>query len=31
VALDVPAHEAYPGRQAGPSDIETEGADEWVI
>jgi bifunctional enzyme CysN/CysC len=31
VALDVPAHEAHPGRQAGAIDIEAEGADEWVI
>jgi bifunctional enzyme CysN/CysC len=31
VALDVPAGEAWPGRQVDSSDLEQEGAGEWVI
>jgi adenylylsulfate kinase-like enzyme len=31
VALDVPAAEAWPGRQVAPADLEQEGGDEWVI
>jgi bifunctional enzyme CysN/CysC len=31
VALDVPAGEAWPGRQVGAADLEQEGAGEWVI
>ncbi|HEX8308215.1 MAG TPA: sulfate adenylyltransferase subunit CysN [Allosphingosinicella sp.] len=31
VAVDVPAAEAWPGRQIDPSDLEQEGEAEWVI
>jgi bifunctional enzyme CysN/CysC len=31
VAVDVPAAEAWPGRQIVPSDLEQEGEAEWVI
>jgi bifunctional enzyme CysN/CysC len=31
VALDLPAAEAWPGRQIGPADLEPEGGAEWVI
>ncbi|MGZ8328950.1 MAG: sulfate adenylyltransferase subunit CysN [Allosphingosinicella sp.] len=31
VAADVPAAEAWPGRQIVPSDLEQEGEAEWVI
>jgi bifunctional enzyme CysN/CysC len=31
VAVDVPAAEAWPGRQMGPADLEQEGEAEWVI
>jgi bifunctional enzyme CysN/CysC len=31
VAVDVPAAEAWPGRQIVPADLEQEGSDEWVI
>ncbi|HYJ83229.1 MAG TPA: sulfate adenylyltransferase subunit CysN [Allosphingosinicella sp.] len=31
VAADVPAAEAWPGRQIGPDDLEQEGESEWVI
>jgi bifunctional enzyme CysN/CysC len=31
VAVDVPAAEAWPGRQIVPADLEQEGGDEWVI
>ncbi|HEX8127353.1 MAG TPA: sulfate adenylyltransferase subunit CysN, partial [Allosphingosinicella sp.] len=31
VAADVPAAEAWPGRQIDPSDLEQEGDAEWVI
>jgi adenylylsulfate kinase-like enzyme len=31
VALDLPAAEAWPGRQIEPADLEQEGGSEWVI
>ncbi|HYI38927.1 MAG TPA: sulfate adenylyltransferase subunit CysN [Allosphingosinicella sp.] len=31
VTVDVPAAEAWPGRQIAPSDLEQEGEAEWVI
>jgi bifunctional enzyme CysN/CysC len=31
VALDLPATEAWPGRQIAPADLEQEGDAEWVI
>ncbi|HYG48349.1 MAG TPA: sulfate adenylyltransferase subunit CysN [Allosphingosinicella sp.] len=31
VALDLPAAEAWPGRQITPADLEQEGGAEWVI
>ena len=31
VAVDVPAAEAWPGRQIAPADLEQEGEAEWVI
>jgi bifunctional enzyme CysN/CysC len=31
VALDLPAAEAWPGRQIAPADLEQEGGAEWVI
>ncbi len=31
VAVDVPAAEAWPGRQIAQSDLDQEGAAEWVI
>jgi bifunctional enzyme CysN/CysC len=31
VAADVPAAEAWPGRQIAPGDLEQEGEAEWVI
>jgi bifunctional enzyme CysN/CysC len=31
VAMDMPASEAWPGRQIGAADLEQEGEAEWVI
>jgi hypothetical protein len=31
VAIDLPAAEAWPGRQIDPADLEQEGEAEWVI
>jgi bifunctional enzyme CysN/CysC len=31
VAVDVPAAEAWPGRQLAPADLDQEGESEWVI